>query len=309
MKYLFGPLPSRRLGLSLGIDILQSKTCTFDCLYCEIGKTTQKTRRRADYIPKGEVLRELHEYLSSNPSPIPEVITFSGSGEPTLHRRLGEMISEVKEMTSIPVAVITNSSLLFLTEVRDDLLEVDIILPSLDAVSDKVFRKLNHPEPSMKVDLVISGLYLLRQEYQGQIWLEILIVPGFNDSEAELEKLAEVARNLRPDRVHVHTANRPSPVNDIEPAPLSTLRKLAIAIGPIAQVVSDIPEGTIKEMSPDNAKSKILNIIRKRPGRVKDVSAVTGFDSMLINAALQDLVQSGLVRRLEYQEDEYYICN
>ena len=321
MKYLFGPVPSRRLGLSLGIDILPHKTCTFDCVYCEVGKTTQKTLRRADYVPKGEVLRELHEYLSitnrhscESPqgafdarNPVPEVLTFSGSGEPTLHRRLGKMISEVKEMTSIPVAVITNSSLLYLPEVRDDVMEADIILPSLDAISDKVFRKLNRPEPTMKVDLIISGLHLLRQEYQGQIWLEILLISGVNDSESELEKLAEAARNLHPDRVHVHTASRPSPVNVVEPAPLAALRALADAIGPIAQVVGDIISGVATEETPDGAKSKILDIIRKRPGRIKDIIAVTGIDAVLVSSLLKDMVQLGQVRKLLHQNDEYYI--
>jgi wyosine [tRNA(Phe)-imidazoG37] synthetase (radical SAM superfamily) len=307
MKYLFGPVPSRRLGLSLGIDVLSPKTCTFDCIYCEIGKTTQKIRRRADYVPKGEVLRELHEYLSSHPSPIPEYITFSGSGEPTLHRRLGEMISEIKEMTSIPVAVITNSSLLYLPEVRDDVMEADIILPSLDAVSNKVFRKLNRPEPTLKVDLIISGLHLLRQEYRGQIWLEILLIKGFNDTDEELKKLAITARNLKPDIVHIHTADRPSPVNNIEPAAIATLRKLADAIGPIAQVVSDIPSRISNIQTPDDISLKILDIIKKRPGRIKDIGAVIGSNPEIIASHLENLIQSNRVRKLLHQDEVYYI--
>jgi len=234
------------------------------------------------------------------------VLTFSGSGEPTLHSRLGEMIGEVKEMTSIPVAVITNSSLLYLPEVRDDVMEADIILPSLDAVSDKVFRRLNQPEPSMKVDLTISGLHLLRQEYKGQIWLEILIVAGINDSDDEIEKLAKAARDLRPDKVHVHTADRPSPVREVTPASLDTLRTLAHAIGDVAQVVPDIPASKHRDRQHDDIRAEVFNIICKRPGRVKDVASVTGMDDGIVAGILDQMVESGQVRKRLHEGCEYY---
>jgi wyosine [tRNA(Phe)-imidazoG37] synthetase (radical SAM superfamily) len=291
----------------LGVDILPPKTCTFDCVYCEVGKTTQRTRRRADYTPKGEILRELYDYLSSKPDPQPDVITFSGSGEPTLHTRLGEMITEIKEMTLIPVAIITNSSLLYLPEVRDDVMEADIILPSLDAVSEKVFRKLNRPEPSLKVDLIISGLHLLRQEYKAQIWLEILLVAGINDSEEELGKLAKAARELESDKVHVHTASRPSPVNDVEPASLETLRSLARAIGDNAEVVPDIPTPKHRVHIQGDAKTEIYNIISKRPGRVKDITAITGLAEGEVAALLNDMVKSGHIKKQTHEGSEYYI--
>ncbi len=309
MKYLFGPVPSRRLGISLGVDVLQEKICTFGCVYCEIGKTTQRTLRRCDYVPKGEVLRELHGYLSSDGSGrgLPEVITFSGSGEPTLHARLGEMIAGVKDMTSIPVAVITNSSLLYLPEVRDDVMEADIVLPSLDAVSDKVFRKLNRPESTMKVDLIISGLHLLRQEYRGQMWLEILILAGFNDSQQELEGLAKAARELNPERVQVHTASRPSPDNDVELASPEVLQELAKAIGSHAQVVGDITSPQPVAAPGDDLKLQVLNVVRKRPGRVKDVSVITGADGDRVTKVLDELTEAGQIRRITHQDDNYFI--
>ena len=309
MKYLFGPVPSRRLGISLGVDVLREKTCTFDCVYCEVGRTTQRTLRRCDYVPKGEVLRELHGYLSSNGTGrgLPEVITFSGSGEPTLHARLGEMIAGVKDMTSIPVAVITNSSLLYLPDVRDDVMEADIVLPSLDAVSDKVFRKLNRPEATMKVDLILSGLHLLRQEYRGQMWLEILIVAGYNDSEQELEGLATVARELHVDRVQIHTASRPSPENEVEPASPEVLRHLADTIGSNAQVVGDIASPQPGTVSGGDLTLQVLNVVRKRPGRVKDVSVITGADGDRVAKVLDALTEAGRIRKIVHQDDDYFI--
>ena len=224
-----------------------------------------------------------------------------------LHARLGEMIAGVKDMTSIPVAVITNSSLLYLPEVRDDVMEADIVLPSLDAVSDKVFRKLNRPESTMKVDLILSGLHLLRQEYQGQMWLEILIVAGFNDSQQELDGLAKAARELNVERVQIHTANRPSPENEVEPASLEVLKGLAKAIGSHAQVVGDITSPQPVANPGDDLKLQVLNVVRKRPGRVKDVSVITGVDGDCVAKVLDELTKAGQIRKIAYQNDNYFI--
>jgi wyosine [tRNA(Phe)-imidazoG37] synthetase (radical SAM superfamily) len=174
-------------------------------------------------------------------------------------------------------------------------------------VSDKVFRKLNRPEATMKVDLILSGLHLLRQEYRGQIWLEILILAGYNDSEQELEGLAKAARELQVERVQVHTASRPSPENEVEPAPTEVLRGLADAIGPHAEVVGDITSSQSRLVSSGDLTMQVLNVVRKRPGRVKDVSVITGADDDRVAKVLKELTEAGRIRKIVHQDDNYFI--
>ena len=185
-QYLFGPVPSRRLGISLGIDLVPMKTCSLNCIYCECGSTTNLTLARREYVPLAEVKAEFLHYMSNHPKP--DYITFSGSGEPTLNSFIGEAIHFIgSHETGIPVAVLTNGTLLFDSQVRDELKPASVVMPSLDAATDKVFVKINRPHPRLPVERMIDGLVQFRKEFQGQIWLEIFIVPGINDTEPELD--------------------------------------------------------------------------------------------------------------------------
>jgi len=180
-KYIFGPVPSRRLGMSLGIDLVPKKVCSLDCVYCEVGKTTQLTLERKEYLKAGKIKEELTHYFNNNPDP--DFLTFSGSGEPTLNISIGDILQFVKQIRPhIPVAVLTNGTLLFDQTVRNALKEADVVLPSLDAATEDAFRKINRPPDSLKIDSYIQGLIDFRKEYKGKIWLEIFILPGYNDS-------------------------------------------------------------------------------------------------------------------------------
>jgi len=179
-KYIFGPVPSRRLGRSLGVDLVPYKTCTFDCIYCDLGRTTRKTTSRQSYVPPEEIQGEL-EFSLSVLEKKPDYITLSGSGEPTLNTNIGEIIQRIKEITSIPIAILTNSSLFSLDEVRSDLSEADLVLPSLDAITPALFEYINRPALSLKIEEIISGLIQFRKQYRGQIWLEVLFCRGVND--------------------------------------------------------------------------------------------------------------------------------
>ena len=195
-KYIFGPVPSRRLGRSLGVDLVPYKTCTFDCIYCDLGRTTHKTTFRQPFVSPEEIQKELELTLSVLDKK-PDFITLSGSGEPTLNSNIGEIIRGVKEITSIPVAVLTNSSLLTLEEVRKDLLEADLVLPSLDAITPSLFEYINRPHSSLRIEEILSGLIQFRKQYRGQIWLEILFCRGVNDGKDEIEKLKEAIEENR----------------------------------------------------------------------------------------------------------------
>ncbi len=212
MKYVYGPVPSRRLGSSLGVNLIPFKTCSYSCVYCQLGKTTCKTVERKSYFPKEEVLEEVEKALSlSNP----DYVTFAGEGEPTLSLDLGWMIERVSK--NARVAVITNSSLLWREDVREELLNSNACLPSLDAATERTFRRVNRPHKSLTIEKIIEGLLEFGDDYDGTLMLEIMLVKDYNDSREELEAIAGVVSELKPDAVHVLTPVRP-PASNVEPA-------------------------------------------------------------------------------------------
>jgi len=188
-KYLFGPVPSRRLGLSLGVDVVPFKVCTLDCIYCQLAKTTHRTIERKDYVPVESVLAELKDNLAQAIKA--DFITISGSGEPTLNSRLGELIDGIKKLTSIPVAILTNGTLLYRQDVRADCCCADVVLPSLDAADEQTFQKINRPHPELSIKKLIEGLCTFRDEYAGQIALEVFLIDGFNTDTEQIAKIKD----------------------------------------------------------------------------------------------------------------------
>jgi len=176
-KYIFGPVPSRRLGRSLGVDLVPAKVCSFDCIYCQAGHTTRKTIERAEYVPGADVIAELGDWLAGGAA---DFITFSGNGEPTLHSRIGEIIGWLKAHAGTPVAVITNGSLLWRPDAQEDVARADVVVPSLDTADPATFKRLNRPEPSLEVETIIEGLVTFTRDFAGEVWLEHFIVPGIS---------------------------------------------------------------------------------------------------------------------------------
>ncbi len=202
-QFVFGPVPSRRLGFSLGVDIIPYKYCCYDCIYCQVGKTTNVEMTRKSFVDPFAVVEEIIDKV--NKTERVDYISFSGSGEPTLNADLGKMIEETKKATTIPVAVITNGALLYQPDVRKDLLLADVILPSLDAISEDIFRYINRPHSLNEVDTIIRGLKLMRKEYTGKIWLEVMLIKNVNDTEEELGKLKEIVSDLNVDKLQLNT--------------------------------------------------------------------------------------------------------
>ena len=184
MKYVYGPVPSRRLGRSLGIDPIPSKTCNYQCIYCQLGRTTNFTNNRKDFYPKDEIIAEMEQAIRINEENI-DYITFVGSGEPTLYKSLEDLILRAKEFSKKPICVITNGALLYNMDVRNALLHADVVLPSLDAADEKSFIKINRPHPSIKFDMVIQGFIEFRRIFTGRFWIEIMIMKGINDSKEQ----------------------------------------------------------------------------------------------------------------------------
>ncbi len=207
MSIIFGPIKSRRLGTSLGIDLMPDNVCSLDCLYCEAGKTKIKTVERKEWISTEIVINELKEYFKNNTIKL-DYITFSGRGEPTLHTGLGEIIAEIKKMTNTNVAVLTNSTLMNIKDVQNSLLQADLVVPSLDSVIEKTFKKIDLPHPSISVSNIVESLVEFREIYKGEIWLEILLLKNFNDTIEEFEAFKEAVLKIKPNRVQINMLDR-----------------------------------------------------------------------------------------------------
>jgi wyosine [tRNA(Phe)-imidazoG37] synthetase (radical SAM superfamily) len=267
-RYVFGPVPSRRLGRSLGVDLVPFKTCSYDCIYCQLGRTTCRTIERREWVRTATVLKQLREKLSTRP----DYITLSGSGEPTLHSGLGKIIQQIKAMTSIPIAVLTNGSLLWQKEVREEISLADLVLPSLDAPDAERFEFINRPHPEITYSRMLQGLQELRQEFAGKYWLEVMLLAGYNALPPEIRELVSQVRRIKPDKVQLNTAVRP-PAEDyaiaVQP---ERLKEIARAFKPAAECIA---EYRAAEQTPSFAGSAdlILEMLQRRPCTEDDIAA------------------------------------
>ncbi len=305
-KYLFGPVPSRRLGISLGVDLVYHKVCSLDCVYCECGPTTRLTRQRAEYVPVEEVKEELERYFLSNPDP--DYITFSGSGEPTLHSGIGTVIDFIKERKKgVSVAVLTNGTLLNLAEVRQDLMNADLIIPSLDAALTKTFRKINRPCDSIDIQEYIEGIRAMKAEFTGKLWLEILILPGYNDSKEDLLKLKEAAERIMPDKIQLNTLDRPGTRSSLTAAPPERLKEIAafFEFDNMEIIAAYQGKDSRKALREDMADS-ILETVQRRPCTLEDLSHILGARPAEISKFLWDLENRGEITVLHQERGIFY---
>jgi wyosine [tRNA(Phe)-imidazoG37] synthetase (radical SAM superfamily) len=302
MTFLFGPVPSRRLGRSLGVDLIPRKFCPYDCVYCEVGPTTRQTLDRFEYKTEA-IIQELRAYLSAPPEEL-DYITLAGSGEPTLNLGIGKIIAALKELTGTPVAILTNGALLHLPEVRRDLAAADVILPSLDSAMEKTWRAINRPLPEMSLPQIISGLEALRREYSGQIWLEIMILQGLNDTEKELEALRRVIERIAPDKVQLNTAVRPVVEDSAQPLSEEEMQAVADFLGEGTEVIASCSRAAKTKAGVSDAR--FLEMLARRPMTATDVAEVLGLPLDLVQARLKRLCKAGLVDYSVYQEQGFY---
>ena len=303
MSYLFGPVPSRRLGRSLGVDLIPRKTCPFDCIYCEVGPTTRKTSKRLDYQAEA-IMAELAAYLRQGP-PL-DYITLAGSGEPTLNLGLGKIIRHIKVLSDTSVAVLTSGALLYLPEVRAELQAADLVLPSLDAAREESFRAINRPLPGYPLSRLIEGLEALRREYAGQIWLEILLLKGLNDTAEDLEALHRTLRRLAPEKVQLNTAVRPGvedhvhPLNQQEMAAIAHFLKDGVEVELIASF-NDLPRPAAVC---DDAV--LVEMLARRPMTAEDLARVCGLPLVVVQERLRHLEEAGQISCNRYQDQGFY---
>jgi wyosine [tRNA(Phe)-imidazoG37] synthetase (radical SAM superfamily) len=287
-QYLFGPVPSRRLGMSLGVDLIPHKICSLNCVYCECGRTTKLTTERKEYVPYDKVKGEIQHYLKNNPSP--DYFTFSGSGEPTLNNRIGDVLHFIKTHTDVPVAVLTNGTLFYDPEVRKELREADVVLPSLDAAEPVAFKKINRPPRTLNIPQYIQGLEDFRKEYPGKIWLEVLIIPGLNDNRENLEALKEAFLRIQPDEIQLNTLDRPGAVDKIRAATRKELQEIVNFWNlPQVKIIAAAPDRKKIVSYRDDMESAILETIKRRPCTLEDLHQILGLHINEINKYLDVL--------------------
>lgn len=305
-KHLFGPVPSRRLGMSLGVDLVPRKVCSLDCVYCEVGATTRLTVARKEYIPLDKVKTELADYFENNPDP--DTITFSGYGEPTLNTAIGDVLQYIREhKPGIQTAVLTNGTLFRDGEVRSAISEADLVLPSLDAATQEVFEKINRPETSLRVAEHIRGLAEFRREFNGKIWLEIFILPGYNDTSSELSALKNAVLRIRPDAVQLNTLDRPGALPGLKKAPASLLESIRESWGmDNVQVIAAAPARKNIQSYRNDVETAVLETISRRPCTLDDLTKILGLHVHEINKYLDVLEAEQGIEAVRSERGVFY---
>ncbi len=302
-KYLFGPVPSRRFGLSLGVDLVPSKTCTLDCVFCEVGSTTSLVIERKEYVPVSAVKRELARWRSGGGKA--DVVSVTGSGEPTLHSGFGDVLAFIKKEIGIKSVLLTNSTLLHLPEVRNAASSADIVKATFSAWDEESFRKITRPHPGLRFASVLKGLQLFRQEYPGTIWMEVFIVPGLNSGREQAKAIARLARTFRPDRIQLNTAVRPTAEKDVGAAPESFLNEIKGLFEPEAELIAGFA-------GKDSAREKverqdILAMLKRRPCTAQDVASAFSLGMDEARAALRKMAEEKIVRVENRGGEIYYM--
>lgn len=306
MKYLFGPVNSRRLGLSLGIDLIPAGMCNYNCIYCEVNRPKQYAAVRAEYTPTAEIIAEISTVLA-NPEKLKDidVFTITASGEPTLHAGLGAIIEFIKKKTTKPVTVLTNGGLLALADVRRDLAKADIVVPSLDAARKSSFQKINRPIANTDLQAVIGGLAKFREEFHGKFWLEVLLAEGINDQQEDINALKIAIAKIQPDKIQLNTVVRP-PIEAFA-RPLSKERFLEIAkeLGEKVEIIASFQKKPAQPLK-NIAEEEILEFLKRRPGTESDLCEALGADKQQIHQNIKQLAYADKIVKKTHNSKDYW---
>ena len=306
-KYVFGPVLSRRLGRSLGVDVVPFKTCTYNCIYCQLGETTNHTLDIRSYVPLENVLDEIRRKLEAGVAA--DYITIAGSGEPTLYAELGRLIAGIKGMTSIPVAVLTNGGLLWKREVQDALLAADVVIPSLDAGNADSFAEVNRPRAEITFEKMVEGLVAFRRRYTGQLWLEVFLLHGVTDSEAAIAELARSVERICPDRVQLNTVARPAPGAAGKPClPVSRedMEQIGSRLGFNAEVIAHY-ETTRHAATASGQPEDLWAMIQRHPCSIEDFTVGLGLSEDDARRHIQRLLEQGAIHAEVHNGVTFYL--
>ncbi len=291
-SYIYGPVPSRRLGLSLGVDLVPYKICSYDCIYCQLGRTTKKTITQKPYIDAEKILKQLDLKLLKNICM--DYITMAGSGEPTLNSEIEFLIHEIKKKTDIPVAVLTNGSLFGNRRVGRSIIEADVVIPSLDAYNQKMFETINRPHSDIKFIDTVKGLMDFRKEYRKEIWLEVFLLDGINSSENDATMFKEWIEKINPDKVHINTAVRPSAEIYARQVSSEKLLKFCSVLGEKAEIIVPYADSKKHERR-INIEEELLDLLARRPCSLSDISSGLNVHKNEILKYIEHFVQSNKI--------------
>lgn len=295
LRHVYGPVPSRRLGRSLGLDLVPYKTCTYDCIYCQLGRTTHLTLEQDTYVPADAILEECFQVLAKEDKP--DVISLAGSGEPTLNRAIGDIIRAIKKRTTIPVAVLTNGALLWHPDVQEALLAADLVMPSLDAGDAAAFQRVNRPHPDLAYETMVDGLVDFTRRFAGKVWLEVLLVEGITGTREEVAKISAQADRIQPARIQLNTVCRPPAEMEARPLAAEDMRQLAKGFRGTVDIISRTVSDTASGMPADESlEAAIRAMIARRPCTAQDVARGLGAH---INEVLKHLEALAADRQLD----------
>lgn len=306
-KYLFGPVPSRRFGLSLGVDLVPRKTCTLDCVFCEVGRTNPLTIERREYAPVEDVQRELEDWRTGGGRS--DVIAATGSGEPTLHTGFGEVLDFINKRIGVKSILMTNSTLLYLPEVRRAAARADVVKATLTAWDERSFQSVTRPHRDVSFNRILEGLRTFRGEYTGELWLEVFIVPGVNSAPGDARRIAELARSVRPDKIQLNTAVRPAAENAVEPAPAGVMAELAAIFDPPAEVIASFAgrHNAPGDSAAASLAGHVLAMLQRRPCTELDVAIAFGISRPTARAVLKSLAAGGAIVSERRGREVYYM--
>ena len=303
-RYLFGPVPSRRLGRSLGVDLTPFKTCSFDCIFCQLGRTTNKTVKRGEYVPVSEVIEELDEWLKTNDSA--DYITLSGSGEPTLNSQFGRIIEFARNVTTIPVALLTNASLLSDPEVRAQAAQANVVKVSLSAWDQFSFEHINRPHSDIEFKRLIEGQWLFRKEFKGELWMEVFLVWGTNTTTKDVSRIAELVKAIGPDKVQLNTSVRPPCEEFAYAVPEDQMGALAKLFDPPAEIIAEYSSDSSAKVRANEAD--ILDMLKRRPCTLDQICRVFGLHKNEASKYLGKLLRMKKIRHQEKDQNAYYVA-
>ncbi len=301
-QYIYGPVKSRRLGRSLGIDIVPMKTCSFDCVYCQLGGGHKPVIEREMFVPPAEVLPRAGENIRSS-GPL-DYVTLGGSGEPTLNTAFGEIAEELAGNYNVPVALLTNGSLMWMREVREACRHIDLVVPSLDACDEETFQAVNRPHPSLNFAKIADGLSGLRDVFDGSLWLEIFIVKGINDSDRHCSAFRTLIDRIRPDKVHLNTAVRPPAEAFVRAPSYERMKQICRLLGPKAEIIVPPPENT--GPGRDISEENIMNILRRRPSRAHEIADACGASEKETVEKLHNMVSDAKIVEITRAGESFF---